>query len=118
MNIEKYKPLITRQLNMFYKKAVRNQWIYNSFFKVYLRKHISSTKDNRYSIITIGSIEVKEEYQNQGFFKLLLSCIEEADYFNYIKVECVNNPILRNYLNKNNWSEVDGGESFLVEIKK
>lgn len=118
MDIKKYTPLITKQLNKFYKKRVRNQWIYNTFFKVYLRKETHLFNKNKYLIITIASIEIKEEYQNKGFFKLLLLCIKNLNIFDYIKVECVHSPILRNYLNKNNWLSIDNGESFIIKIKK
>jgi hypothetical protein len=116
MNIEKYKPLVLKQLNRFHFKYARTKWLDNTFFSVYLRKGLYEFENNKYPIITIANIQVKEEYQNKGFFKLLLLCIKEMNVWTYIKVECVHSEILRDYLIRNNWEKINNGESFIIKI--
>jgi GNAT superfamily N-acetyltransferase len=88
-------------------RMVGNQWIESDKMHVYVRKAYHVV-DGKWKVsLDIGSIEVDEKHRQKGHAKRFISHALKVCPWNIVYVENVQNPILREYLRKENWIETD-----------
>jgi GNAT superfamily N-acetyltransferase len=80
-----------------------NEWFSTSFVKIYIRKGFRAIDKNFYSSIDIASIEVSEKYHGQGIGTKLIQEIHNFNPRSLTYVECVHNPHLKDWLQRNGW---------------
>ena len=96
-----------KQLKLFVQSFSRNQWLRDDCMRVYVRKGLHHLNDGKsHSTLDIASIEILPECRGNGIFKSFLSAAHQLNPFDYVYIECVSNPMMKNYLDRSGWTRV------------
>ena len=80
----------------------RNEWLYNEYMKVYVRKSLRFIDRERVEAFDVANVVVEPEYQGLGHFKEMMIYVESLGLVVY--VESINNPDLKAMLVKNGYT--------------
>ena len=108
--------IITQLLN-FYKGNSRNQWIFNEYLKMYVRKSQRYFNSQILPFIDIASIEIGESYQGQGLFPMILDKILQFFESENIFVESILNPKLEKILKDKGFVKQDEIDNNLYLVR-
>jgi len=88
------------KISIFLHWKMKNEWLYFDYGKIYVRKSKRLSEDKLIDCFDIATIELYEEFQGKGFFKLFLKKFIETYPDKNIYVESILNPNFYIYLMK------------------
>ena len=94
-------------IDKFIASKQRNEWLYNEYMKVYVRKSLRFIDRERVEAFDVANVVVKPEYQGLGYFKEMIIHAEGLGLVVY--VESINNPNLKAMLIKNGYTMDSSG---------
>lgn len=76
---------IRSEIKAFLNSKQRNSWLHFTVMNVYVRKGIHRVFGETRATFDIANITVREEVQNNGYFTLFTSIVEEFDFPVYVE---------------------------------
>lgn len=104
--MKKFKKKFKCELDSFIQSNSRNQWLYVSPVRVYVRKSRRNVNGELKSVFDVASVSVDENKQGKGYFTAVMECVIEtcADSFSAVYVENVINPrFAQHFANAEGW---------------